>query len=182
MSEPRVAPLRPDELNDEQRAYVASFTDSKGRYPNIFGVLCRDLPLMEAWRDFGLYLMSGSKVDPVLREVLILRTSHHCDCDYEWHHHERIARGLGMSDECLTQIRAGVATGNTDHDLMIQCADDLARDKRLSDDSWAAMIDRFGLDYTLDAVFTVGAYTALAMGLNSSDVRIEGRAAGGAPR
>ena len=60
---------------------------------------------------------------------------------------------------------------------MIQVADELADRSRLSDETWATMIDKFGLEWTLDAVFTVGAYTALAMGLNSADVRIEGRLA-----
>lgn len=176
MSESRVTPLRPDELDDPQRAFMAPFTDAKGRYPNIFGVLCRDLPLMEAWRDFGLYLMSGSKVDPMLREVLILRTSHRHDCAYEWHHHSRAALKLGMSTEEVERIRTA-ETGLADHDLMMLVADELADSSRLSDATWTSMTERFGLDYTLDAIFTVGAYTALAMGLNSAEVQIEGRGA-----
>lgn len=177
MSDPRVIPLRPDELDDAQRAFMAPFTGATGRYLNIFGVLCRDLPLMEAWRDFGLYLMTGSKVDPLLREVLILRTSHRRDCAYEWHHHRRIALSLGMSEERVEGVRSHSGAGDTEHDLMVRVADELVDGTRLSETTWAAMTYRFGLEYTLDAVFTVGAYTALAMGLNSADVRIEGRTA-----
>lgn len=177
MTEARVVPLQPYELDDAQRAFLAPFTDAKGRYPNIFGILCRDLPLMEVWRDFGIYLMRGSKVDPVLREVLILRTAQNCACEYEWYHHERIARSLGMTDEQLKQIRKGSCAVDSDLGLMIRCADELSAARRLGDDVWDAMIGKFGLEYSLDAIFTVGAYTALAMGLNSCDVAVEGRSA-----
>ena len=177
MNAPRVPPLAPDELDARQRKFIEPFTDPKGRYPNIFGVLCRDMPLMEAWRDFGLFTMVGASVDPVFREVLILRTSILSDCAYEWHHHRRIGLTLGMSEESLEQIRSGAATGDADQNLAIRCANELASTRRLSDPTWSEMVDRFGLPTTLDAVFTVGAYTALAMGLNSCDVQIEGRTA-----
>lgn len=176
MNQPRMTPLPPDELDDGQRAFLAPFTDANGHYPNIFGVLCRDLPLMEAWRAFGLYLMSGSKVDPLLREVLILRTAHVRNCAYEWHHHSRIALRLGMSAEEIEAVRSGEAA-SPDQVLMIRVADELADQTKLSDGTWNSMVQRFGENCTLDAVFTVGAYTVLAMGLNSADVRIEARTA-----
>ena len=178
MVETRVQPLSPGDLGDAQRAYMAPFIDAKGRYPNIFGVLARHMPLLDAWNSFGIYTMRGSLVDPVLREFLILRTSRNVGCDYEWHHHCRIATALGVTVEQLARVESGETLGDDNHDLMIVCADDLARDHRLSDTAWAAMMDRFGLQYTLDAIFTVGAYTALAMALNSCGVQIERRASG----
>ena len=176
MTEPRVAPLAPAELDERQRTFLRPFTDAKGRYPNIFGVLCRNMPLMEAWRPFGLYTMNGSALDGVLREVLVLRAAHNTGSDYEQHHHRRIALQLGMADAQVNQIGSAAATGEPDADLMIRIADELARDTRLSAATWEAAVDRLGLEATLDAIFTVGAYTALAMGLNSCEVQIEGRA------
>lgn len=177
MSEPRVPPLKPEELDEGQRAFLHPLTNRKGQYPNLFGVLCRNLALMEAWRDFGLYLMQGSRVDPALREILILRTAYRRDCDYEWHHHSRIASSLGLTAEQIEQVRQGGDNTDPRTALMIEVADELIDAGRLSDATWAEMTQRYGVEYTLDAVFTVGAYTALAMGLNSADVRPEGAAA-----
>ena len=172
MMERRVRPLRPDELDDVQRGHLAGFTDRHGRYPNIFGILARNMPLLEAWTGFGLYLMRGSRVDPLLREVLILRTACNSRSDYEWHQHRRIALKLGMKKSEIDAVRSGV-TGDVGRDLMIRCADELERDRRVSDVTWKAMTASYGFEYTLDAIFTVGAYTALAMALNSVDVEIE---------
>ena len=177
MTSPRVAPLTPDELDDEQRRFMAPFTDRKGRYSNIFGVLCRNMPLMDAWTGFGLYTMNGSRLDAAAREVLILRVARNTGCAYERHHHERIGATAGLSAAAMA---AAAGEGDLDdplHRLMLRCADDLARDERLSDAVWTAMNDLLGLEATLDAIFTVGAYTALAMGLNSCDVAIERAAA-----
>ena len=176
MNKPRVIPVPPEDLDSAQRAYLAPFTDARGRYPNIFGVLCRNMPLLDAWTSFGLYTMRASRLDPLLREVLILRTSVNARCDYEWHHHRRIALALGMTESEIDAVRDGDASADSDHGLMIRCADDLAHGSKLSDAVWTTMVERFGIDYTIDTVFTVGSYTALAMGLNSCGVAIEGRA------
>ena len=175
MSRPRILPLATEELDDRQKAFLAPFTDAKGRYPNIFGVLCRNMPLMEAWRDFGLYTMRAKGLDPVLREVLILRTAQNSACDYEWHHHARIAMSLGIDEARLVTIKTGQPSGQEDWDLMVQMADELSCDHRLSDATWVAAQCLLGEQGTLDAVFVVGAYTALAMGLNSAGVTVEGR-------
>lgn len=170
----RVEPLKSDELNDEQKNFLKPFSDKKGRYPNIFGTLARHMPLINAWSDFGLYTMRGSQIDPVLREVLVLRTSRNVECDYEWHHHQHIAQRLGMDEAVIDAIGAGETTGHADYDLLVRVADDLANSKKLTDEVWAEMVERFGMEYTMDAIFTCGAYTALAMGLNSCGVQIEG--------
>lgn len=175
MNAPRVEPLKSSELTERQRSHVRPFTSPKGHFPNIFGTLLRNMELFEAWSDFGAYTMSGSRIDARLREVLILRTAANVDCEYEWHHHKRLAYSLGLSEDLVDRIRARKALDSEDQDLMARCADDLAKDARLSDSAWERMVERFGLEYTMDTVFTVGAYTALAMGLKSCDVQLEGK-------
>ena len=76
----------------------------------------------------------------------------------------------------MEQVANGETTGDDDYDLMVTVADELATGTRLTTPIWDAMIARFGLSSTLDAIFTVGAYTALAMGLNSCGVQMEGLA------
>jgi len=173
MSDPRVPPLAPAELNDAQAAFLAPFTDRRGRYPNVFGTLARHMDLVDAWSTFGRYTLNGNQLDPRLREVLILRTAVLIGSAYEWHQHARIARRLGMDDATLEHVRAGTPTGDAHVDLMVACAEDLVGAHRLSDPTWSAMNEAFDLTYVLDAVFTVGAYTALGMALNSCGVEIE---------
>jgi 4-carboxymuconolactone decarboxylase len=174
MSTPRVEPLKSTELSEQQLRYVRPFLGPQGTVPNIFGTLLRNMQLFEAWAGFGTYTMSGSRLDAQLREVLVLRTAANVDCEYEWHHHRRIGKAVGLTDELMSRVRVGKPLDGDDQNLMVSCADDLAKHAMLSDAVWQRMLDRFGLECTMDVVFTVGAYTALAMGLKSCGVQLEG--------
>jgi 4-carboxymuconolactone decarboxylase len=175
MSASRVEPLKLDELSEKQLDHVRAFVGPNGQLPNIFGVLLRNLALFEAWAPFGTYTMSGSRVDAQLREVLVLRTAANLDCDYEWHHHRRLGLAVGLTRELIDNIREGKPLASDDQRLMLSCADELAADAVLSDGTWRRMVERFGESYTMDVIFTVGAYTALAMGLKSCGVQLEAR-------
>lgn len=175
MNTPRVEPLDPAVLSERQRQPVQRFISAKGRLPNIFGVMLRNIELFEAWAGFGNYTMSGTRIEAGLREVLVLRTAANLKCEYEWHHHVRIALAAGLTRELIERVRTHQALDTPDQELMAQCADQLTKDTMLGDELWQRMTDRFGLECTMDVVFTVGAYTALAMGLKSFGVQIEGR-------
>ncbi|MEM9621733.1 MAG: carboxymuconolactone decarboxylase family protein [Pseudomonadota bacterium] len=176
MDTPRVHPLAPEELTDEQQAFLAPFTNKRGQFPNIFGTLVRHMDLTKAWSGFGLYTMRDSQIDPVLREVLILRTACLIGSDYEWHQHQKIAERLGMSDTDFSIIKRGDEFADLEKNLMLQCANDLVQTHALSDETWHNMNAAFDLTYVLDSIMTVGAYTALGMALNSCGVQIEDKA------
>ena len=173
MSQPRTQPLAPADLSDEQRDFLTPFTDRNGRYPNVFGTLAQHMDLVHAWSEFGLYTLKDNQLDPVLREVIILRTAVLIGSDYEWHQHRKIALRVGMAEELIEKIRSGEATNEPDVDVLVECTNELIADHRLSDDTWHLMMARFDLTYVLDVIFTVGAYTALGMALNSCDVQVE---------
>jgi 4-carboxymuconolactone decarboxylase len=171
----RVEPLKVSELSEKQLGHVRNFVGPRGQLPNIFGVLLRNIELFEAWAHFGTYTMSGSRIDKRLREILVLRTAANTKCDYEWHHHRRIGLAVGLTEDLINDIRDGKPLVSDDQNLMVGCANELAAEAVLSDSTWKDMVDRFGEAYTMDVIFTVGAYTALAMGLKSCGVRLEGR-------
>ncbi len=174
MDSARVEPLLPDQLTTEQREFLQPFTNKRGRFPNIFGTLVRHMDLLKAWSGFGLYTMRENQLDAVQREVLILRTAVLTGSDYEWYQHRKIGERLGMTPADFEHIRNGGGFADSHKNLMVNCADDLVQHHRLSDNTWREMNDAFGLNYVLDAIFTVGAYTALGMALNSCGVQVEG--------
>lgn len=175
MTAPRIAPLKPEEMNERQQTFLKPYSAPDGSTGNVFATLARHMDLLEAWSDFGLHAMVKSNVDPKLREICVLRTAVNCDSPYEWHHHARIGRQVGLSKEVIDRIQTGAALDSKEQDLMVACADDLSESTTLSDKTWKDMIDTFGLEYTLDIIFTVGAYTTMAMALNSCGVQIEAR-------
>jgi len=169
----RVDPLPPNQLTHEQQEFLAPFTNRSGRYPNVFGVLAHHLDLAEAWSGFGMYTLRENQLEPAHRETLILRTAILIKSDYEWQQHRRIALSVGMTEETLETIRNNQTHDDEHLQLMQTCANELISDHKLSDDTWHLLMSQFDLTYVLDAIFTVGAYSTLAMALNSCGVQLE---------
>lgn len=173
MKKMRIAPLTPDELSDEQQQILKAVSDKKGNYPNVFGTLIRNVPLIKAYSPFGIYTLRGSSLDPLERELIILRTSVNVGSDYEWHHHHHIGLRVGLDEATMQKIKDKTSLGNPDYDLLMQFTDELTSNFKMSDASWTAMNAKYGFEQTLDAIFTVGSYMALSMALNSCGVQIE---------
>ena len=169
---PRLTPLSPGQLSSEQAAFLAPYSDKQGNFANVFGMLAQHLNLAKAWEPFGLYTLRGNQLDPLEREILILRTAILINSPYEWHQHAKIARRLGMTDLQLEEIRTGTSAAEATQ-LLMTCAKELVTQQKLSAATWQSLVSKYAVDYVLDLIFTVGAYTALGMALNSCGIEVE---------
>ncbi len=59
---------------------------------------------MLAYSKLGTQLLLRGKLDPVTREVVILRIGQLCNSEYEWHQHVSVARAVGMDEATLQAI------------------------------------------------------------------------------
>jgi alkylhydroperoxidase family enzyme len=172
LQEPRIAPLRDDELSDEQRELL-----SRGNLArlNIFRTLVRYPELFRRWSAFGAHILSRSTLSPRDRELVILRTGHLCDAAYEVHQHTAIGKAIGLSDAELAELKVGPeAPGWSAFDrALLRATDELHARQFVSDATWQALGERYDTRQLLDLIFTVGEYTMIAMALNSLGVQIE---------
>lgn len=60
---------------------------------------------------FGQAILIAQQLDPVLRELAILRTAQLTGAEYEAVQHERIARLVGVTPEQIQAVRAGRISG-----------------------------------------------------------------------
>ena len=164
---PRLSPLTEAELTDEQRELLGGVSLT-GPASNIFTTLARAPGLMRRWMPFGGKLLAG-KLPARDREILILRTGVHCGTDYEFGQHVLIARQAGLTDDDVRAIVAGTGPDA----LLIAAADELHRDSVLSDQTWAALADRYNEQQLIELTFLVGHYHLVAYFLNSAGVERE---------
>ncbi|MEM9571361.1 MAG: carboxymuconolactone decarboxylase family protein [Pseudomonadota bacterium] len=173
MHKKRINPVAPADFDATQAEFFKPFLRPDGSIHNVYGTLAHHVDLAKAWSGFGLYTMRGSTVDPILREVAILQAAKNSDCAYEFHHHAEIARHLGLPEDDIEAIQAGTPLPAPDRALMVTCANDLSEYAKLSDATWGEMTETFGLKTTFDVIFTIGAYSTLALALNSCGVEID---------
>jgi alkylhydroperoxidase family enzyme len=142
--------------------------------PHLFTTLGRHRRLFRPWLRFASRLMPGGKLPRRDAELVILRVATLCASDYEWAHHERIAKRFGLTGADIDRVREGVyADGWDARQLAILTAvDELHSSRTLGDSSWQALRDA-GLNETelIELPMLVGHYEMLAMTLNA--LRVE---------
>ena len=174
VSQPRVAPLRPSE-GDENAREVLTTVAREGRVLNIYATLAHHPKLLKRWSVFGTHVLYKSTLPPRERELLILRVGWLCRSEYEWGQHVIIAKNAGLADEEIARVKDGPdADGWSEDDrALLRAADELRGDAFIRDATWEALSQRFDTKQMIDIVFTVGQYNLVSMALNTLGVQLD---------
>ncbi|HEY1281089.1 MAG TPA: carboxymuconolactone decarboxylase family protein [Acidimicrobiales bacterium] len=172
---PRIAP-RPRTGNPpDVQELIEGAVPANGPTINIFLTLANHPGLLRRYLPFGGKLLMKGKLPGRERELVILRTAWLCQSDYEWGQHVGIGADEGLTDEEMARIPAGLAAdGWSAFDaVLLQAADELVADHRLSDATWAALSERYDDQQMIELTLLVGNYVMVAGMLNSIGVKRE---------
>ncbi|MHB8491313.1 MAG: carboxymuconolactone decarboxylase family protein, partial [Solirubrobacteraceae bacterium] len=115
--------------------------------------------------------------------LVILRVAHNCSCEYEWRHHERVARTAGLSAEEIARVRAGtLAPGWSERQIaLLQATDELHEHREVRDFVWPKVRAILSDRELIELCMLVGHYEMLAMTVSTLRIQPEDmRAAGSA--
>ena len=172
---PRIAPLDPPSLSEEQAEALAPVTREGAQPLNIFLTFARAPEALKRFLQWGNYILSRkNSLDPRRREIAILRTGYNCGSGYEFAQHERIGLASGMTEAEVDGCKegSGAACWDALDSAIVTACDELVRDHFVSDSTWTALAP-LGDKGRMDLVFTVGQYTQVSMMLNSFGVQLE---------
>ena len=171
---PRIAPLPPEEQDDQVRELLAGAAAPGLPAANIFATLVRHPGLFRKWMPFGGKLLTG-KLPARDRELLILRTGWHCQSDYEWGQHVLIGRAAGVTDEEIERLKVGPDAAGWDpfDAALVRAADELHDDACITDETWAALAARYDAKQLTEVPMVVGQYHLVSYTLNSLGVQRE---------
>jgi alkylhydroperoxidase family enzyme len=160
----------PAALTPETREFLAKLPPL-----NIFRMLAGGDGLLVAFARFGNYLLNKSALDPVLREIAIVRVGVLSGATYEVHQHEAISRQLGMSDEVIAAIHAGAEDPRFDElqRLVMRYTDDVVANVRASDETFAPLAELLTTRDLQELTMTIGFYMAVSRFLETFDIDIE---------
>jgi AhpD family alkylhydroperoxidase len=144
--------------------------------PNVFTTLARHRRLFWRWLIFAGGLMPGGRLPRADTELVILRTSHRCDCHYEWDHHERLGRRAGLSDADVARVREGPeAEGWTERQaILLRATDELIDSRSIGEETWRGVERELPVDQRIELCMLAGHYTMLAGTLNALGVERDG--------
>jgi AhpD family alkylhydroperoxidase len=109
--------------------------------PNLFLTLGRHRKLFRGWLRFAGRLMPGGTLPRRETELVILRVASLRGCDYEFEHHVRLGRRVGVRADDVARVVAGPsADGWSERErTLLRAVDMLHVHRDLDDDTWAAL-------------------------------------------
>ena len=170
--------LRPDELDDEQRAVYDSIVGGpRAGGPRRFRLVDDDGHLEGPFNAFLLQPMLGDRLQALgsairystsltdrARELAILVVAAHWESAFEQYAHEAVGRAVGLTDTELDAIRAGRDGdwSGVEH-TVVRVVRSLVATGDLDDGLYAGGIDAVGDAGMFELLTLVGYYAALAM-------------------
>jgi len=174
LTTPRVKPVPLSELTGE-RLEMVKVRIRDGKLPNLYGTLINHPKLYGPRAGFGAYIQRESLVPPKTRELLIMRTGYLVKAEYEWAHHDPIAREAGLTSADIARITKGPSAPewNEEYRSVLQAADELRRETFISDATWKTLAKYYSKEQMIEIVYTVGAYAMTGVAINSLGIQVE---------
>lgn len=171
ISQDRMPPIASALMTPAQRQAEADFTSARGRdMTGPFHALLRSPELMTRTRAMGDYLRYKSALPPRLSEFVILITAREWTQAYEWNVHHPIALKAGVDPQVARAIAEGRRPADMAEDeaILYDFCQELHRNKKVGDATYARALAKFGERGVMDAIGITGYYTMLAMVLNTA--------------
>jgi 4-carboxymuconolactone decarboxylase len=143
----------------------------------VFRMMANAETAFRPWLRWGGVLLSDLELDPVLRELAILRvarlTPH---ADYEWVQHAPIARSIGASEEQVAALeRDDIEAGcfSDAQRTMLRFTTEVVRDARASDATFEAAKALLSAREVIELLIVIGQYMMLARVMATTDLDLD---------
>jgi alkylhydroperoxidase family enzyme len=142
---------------------------------NIFATLAHHPKLLKRWLVFAGHVLTKSTLTPRDRELAILRVGVVCEAPYEFGQHHVIAQRSGITVGEIDQVRVGPEhpAWTPFERALLRAVDELHRDSRIGDETWATLSAEYSDEQMLDLIFAIGNYHLVSFALNSCRVELD---------
>jgi alkylhydroperoxidase family enzyme len=161
----------------------ADVAKALGRLPdlNIFRMLANADTAFVPWLRWGGAILSDLELDPLLRELTILRvaqlTPH---AEYEWVQHVPIAKAVGATDAQVAALEADEIDGDAFSELersVLRFTTEVVRDVRAGDEAFAAVAAALSPREIVELLMVIGNYMFVARVMATAELEIDEPAA-----
>jgi 4-carboxymuconolactone decarboxylase len=176
----RIAPLKRDQLNEEQLRLWDALVASRGA-----GAITSDGYLqgpLDIWlhapalglttSSLGGLIRSEASLDRKLQELVILCATAHWKGEYNWWAHALFARELGTTEDVLEAIACGMEPplDSEEERSAYRAARQLLTTGTLTDDVFGECVQLFGEEGTVELSIICGYYSVVSFALNVAAV------------
>jgi alkylhydroperoxidase family enzyme len=151
--------------------------DLLARNLNLYRVLAHSPRAARSLNTLARFIRDGSRLDPRLRELAILQVGYLTRSAWEFSHHVRIGREIGLTDEEIRAVADETAGRPTALDplakAVLRAAREMTEGLTMSDDTFAALQRGLDSERLTDLVVTISFYNGLVRVLETMQVDVE---------
>jgi len=143
---------------------------------NIFRTLAHAETCARPALRLGQAILTAQELDPVLRELAILRVARLTGAEYEWVQHVAIGQAVGVTDEQVAALEAGEAEAECFDErarIVLRIATEVARDAGATEATITDAAAAFSNREIVEIVLAAGYYFMLAAVMNSVDIDLD---------
>jgi 4-carboxymuconolactone decarboxylase len=120
-------------------------------------------------------VLSGGKLDPILREMAITRAGILCDSKYEVFQHRQICKLAGMTNEKIKALDVGSSSPlfSEIEKIVLRFTEETVLEHKVSDKTFADAGKHFSNELLVELAIAAGCYMMVSTFLNTFDVDIE---------
>jgi 4-carboxymuconolactone decarboxylase len=154
----------------------AEFLGKLKPHINIYRMLANSEAGLKGFVRMGNALLFRCELDPVLRELAIIRVGRLSRAAYEVFQHERIGREAGVGDDKIAALREATidsAVFSDNEKAVLRFADDVVRNVKASDKTLKAVQGFLTPGAIVELTLTVGYYMMVCRFLETTGVEGE---------
>jgi len=164
--------LDANQLPEDQRDLFEYLAGTRGSVRMPFSVVAHSPETARRISHLGTFLRFESTVPHLYNELAICAVGREFDCRHEFYAHARLAREAGASEEVLDIIayRKPLDTLSEDEALPIRYARELLRDHKAKDETFNAIVEKYGNAGAVELTAVIGYYSMMASLLNGLQI------------
>ncbi|GIS81601.1 MAG: carboxymuconolactone decarboxylase family protein [SAR202 cluster bacterium] len=168
----RLGNIAREALSTEDQQYYDAIAGSRGSVRGPYGVLLHSPDLASRVAHTGTFVRFDLDVPESLKETVIITTAREIRNQYEFAAHARLAREAGVPEETISAIANGTApTGlSGDAALLVTYTKELLQNHKITDETFDAVKDKFGIRKTLELTALIGHYLLVGQVLTAFEV------------
>ncbi len=151
--------------------------DLLARNLNLYRILAHSPRAARSLNTLARFIRDGSRLDPRLRELAILQVGYLTRSAWEFSHHVRIGREVGVADDEIRAVAAETDGQPTALDpvakAVLRAAREMTLDLGLSDATFAELRRALDNERLTDLVVTIAFYNGLIRLLAAMQVDVE---------
>ncbi len=140
---------------------------------NVFRMLANTEAGFWPYVDYNAALLARLELDPVIRELAILRVAALDRCDYERTHHEGIAARVGAGEERIARAVDPTAPGEGLEGLVYEVVAGIVAANRAPREAVLELNERLGPGQVVELMMAVTHYHGLAALVASVEMEVE---------